>query len=351
MDTSKILEILKIVTENLVLEVNREIQIEPIKFMKFYNNLESLLKQEIPYWEIGKKLVLLLVLTTEEEENSTALNIFEPQVFVSNIKDGLLDKGNILLVNYDGKIVKQVEGKFVENSVEAARYSAENHNIAFLIQYMTVHLFVDGRLLDYIHNIMQSSRTGVTTPKILPAREYRQLVENQYYDMVYKQRVVQYWADKANRILIDRPEIHFHKPLWWYLKENIIDGHVDSGATISGTEDRTDIRIITFENGEIYIIEIKCLGKTKKSVIELSDDWANAGLVQLNEYLKDEAGSTAGTLVLYDGRTEDKQIVWCTTIECSPKYDNKPVKFYLESESASAKAKRIVRDLKKKSRE
>ena len=347
MDTNKIL---KIVTDNPVLEVNREIVIEPIKFMRFYNNLESLLKQEIPYGKIGEKLIFLLVLTTEEEESDTALNIFEAEAFVSNIKGGLLDKNNILLVNYDGKIVKQVEGVFVENAVEATRYSAENHKIAFFIQYMTVHLFVDGRLLDYIHNIMQSSRTGVATPKILPAREYRQLIENQYYEMVYKQRLIQYWANKANRILIDRPEINFHKPLWWYLKENIVDGHVDSGATISGTEDRTDIRIITFENGEIYIIEMKCLGKTK-SGIELSDDWANAGLVQLNEYLKDEVGSTAGTLVLYDGRNEDKEIVWCTTIECNPKYDNKPIKFYLESESASVKAKRIVRNLKKESRE
>lgn len=347
MDTNKIL---KIITDNPVLEVNREIQIEPIKFMKFYNNLESLLKHEIPYGEIGEKLIFLLVLTTEDEENSTALNIFDSQAFISKIRGGLLDKSNILLVNYDGKIVKQVEDRLVENSVEAAQYSAENHKIVFLIQYMTIHLFVDGRLLDYIHNIMQSNRAGVPTPRTLPAREYRKLVENQYYDMVYKQRLVQYWANKANRILIDRPEIHFHKPLWWYLKENLADGHADSGATISGTEDRTDIRLITFEGGEIYIIEIKCLGKTKSGT-KLSDDWANAGLVQLNGYLKDEVGSTAGTLVIYDGRNEDREIVWCTTIECSPKYDNKPMKFHLESESASVKAKRIVRNLKKKSRE
>ena len=82
-----------------------------------------------------------------------------------------------------------------------------------------------------------------------------------------------------------------------------------------------------------------------------SDDWANQGYIQINLYLKDEVGSTSGTLVLYDGRKDDKDkdIEWCQGVECSPKYDNNPMRFYLESESASVKAKKILSNLKKKS--
>jgi len=122
-------------------------------------------------------------------------------------------------------------------------------------------------------------------------------------------------------------------------------GHVR--ATIAGQEDRTDIRILTFDN-DLYIIEIKCLGTTKSGTY-YSDDWANQGYIQINLYLKDEVDSTSGTLVLYDGRKDDEEIEWCQGVECSPKYDNNPMRFYLESESASVKAKKILSNLKKKS--
>ena len=167
--------------------------------------------------------------------------------------------------------------------------------------------------------------------QVSPAREYRELIECQYRNVVYKERGMKYWRNKANRILVDNPEIHLHKPLWSYLDSHIVDGKVDSGATIAGQEDRTDIRILTFEN-DLYIIEIKCLGRTESGTY-YSDDWANQGYIQINLYLKDEVDSTSGTLVLYDGRKDDEDIEWFQGVECSPKYDNNPMRFHLESKS------------------
>ncbi len=164
-----------------------------------------------------------------------------------------------------------------------------------------------------------------------PAREYRELIEYQYRNVVYKERGVKYWRNKVNRILVDNPKIHLHKPLWSYLDSHIVDGKVDSGATIAGQEDRTDIRILTFEN-DLYIIEIKCLGRTESGTY-YSDDWANQGYIQINLYLKDEVDSTSGTLVLYDGRKDDEDREWFQGVECSPKYDNNPMRFHLESKS------------------
>jgi len=130
------------------------------------------------------------------------------------------------------------------------------------------------------------------------------------------------------------------------------DGTPDREATISGTADKTDIRINDWTNNTRYIIEIKCLGRTSSSGSEKSDEWANIGLQQINLCLGEEDKScSAGTLVLYDGRKVDKDIIWDTNIKCHPKYDNNPKRFYLESESASVKAKKAVSRLKKKSRE
>lgn len=345
MDRNKIL---KIITGNPILKASRETGVKPIELMKFYNNLESLLKTDISYSDIGEKMVLLLVLTTTERECDAQLNIFERKTMDSALKTGLLDKGNILFVNYEGKLIKVIEGQFINDYIQATNFSKEDKSIVFFIERMAIHFIVKGEPIYYIHDILQSYRPGVRNPKSLPAREYKQLIKNQHDAVVYKERGIKYWANKAHRVLVDNPEVHFHKPLWWYLDQHIPDAQVDSGATIAGTEDRTDIRILSFESRELYIIEIKCLGKTK-SKIERSDDWANQGLIQINQYLEDEMKSTKGTLVLYDGRKQDKHIVWCTDIKCSPKYDNNPMRFYLESESASVKAKKTFSKLKKRS--
>ena len=207
-------------------------------------------------------------------------------------------------------------------------------------------MFVKGKYIDYIDDILTYRRRGVTCPDTLPAREYRKLIKRQYEEVVYKQKGVIYWRRKRERILVASPEKHFHRPLWSYLRSHIVGAKVDSGATISGQEDRTDIRIITFDT-DLYIIEIKCLGKTESST-NYSDPWANEGLIQLNKYLEEENDCTLGTLVIYDGRKEDKDIVWSKKIKCHPKYDGKHMRFYLNSESASKEAKRKYREMKGK---
>jgi len=214
---------------------------------------------------------------------------------------------------------------------------------------MELHIFNNGKALYYIANIIQSNREGVVTSGSLPAKEYKRLIVNHHDEVVYKEKGLKYWANKSNRILVNNPEVHFHKPLRWFLGQKVINGKVDSGATISGTDDRTDIRIIEFDTGNIYIIEIKCLGKTEKSSREKSDDWANTGLVQLNLYLNGEKFAKEGLLVLYDGR-KDKQNVkfnWSNSIKWHFGLDRSPLQFYLESKSASVKAKKIYAKVKR----
>lgn len=345
-------KVLKVVVSNPVLEACRETSIKPIELMKFYNSLENLLRKNIPYGEIGEVFIFALVFTPGWEKRDTKdFNLFEGDTFVSRIKAGLFDKSNILFVNCHGDVLRQDEGQFVRDYVEAQELSDDKYAIVFFVEYRAIHLIVKGKSRFCVYDILQSNRPGASTPRSLPAREYRQLIQRQYDEEVYGEKGVKYWGNKAGRILKDDPEIIFHGPLWSYLVQYTPDGIPDREATISGTANRTDIRIVDLTNSALYIIEIKCLGKTKSKSAERSDDWANYGLQQLNKYLHDEDRSTLGTLVLYDGRQKNRDIKWCEGIKCSPKYDNNPMRFYLESESASVKAKRIISNLKKRSSE
>ena len=337
-------KILKIITSSPVLKVLKETQ--KIELVGFYNMLEALFKRDIPYGTIGQKLVLCIALTFE---NQGEWNIFDNGVLASKIKEGLLDENNVILSNSKGDVINVIKGIYINDYVEAEEFSREHNKLVLFIDNKEVHIFKDGTALYYIRNIVRDIRRGVKTPESFPSKEYRRLIENQYQSMVYKQKAVKYWENKANRILINNPEIHFHKCLFWYLDQYVEDGKVDSGATIAGTDDRTDIRILAFDGG-LYIIEIKCLGKTKLSLSEKSDVWANEGLIQLGIYLEDEKDSKIGVLVLYDGRKESKDIIWNHEIEWHPKMDRNPMRFFLESESASVKARTIYTALKRKKR-
>lgn len=337
--------LLKLVADNPVFIANRETSVDAIELMRFCNNLERILIKEMPYSEVGDKLLFVIVFSKKEIDSKVGLNIFETNRFVSEILSDLFEKGNVLHVDCDGNIIKHDE-TYISDPVEAACLSGKTDEVVFFIQYRSVYLFVKGKCIDYIHDILTYRRKGITCPDTLPAREYRKLIERQYEEEVYKEKGVPYWRKKGERILVANPEKHFHKPLWSYLRSHIVDAKVDSGATISGQEDRTDIRIITFDT-DLYIIEIKCLGQTESST-SYSDSWANEGLIQLNIYLKEEKDCTLGTLVIYDGRKEDKDIVWSKKIKCHQKYDGKHMRFYLESESASKEAKRKYREMKGK---
>jgi len=334
-------KILKIITSSPILKVLKETQ--KIELIGFYNMLEALLKMDIPYRELGEKFILCIALTFGDRRE---WNIFNRGVLASKIKEGLLNENNVILSNPKGNVINVIKGIYINDYVEAEEFSREHKKFVFFINNKEVHIFKDGIALHYISDIVKDIRRGVKTSESLPSREYRKLIDNQYQSMVYKEKGFKYWENKADRIFINNPEIHFHKHLWWYLDQYVDDGKVDSGATTAGTDDRTDIRILHLGSGNIYIIEIKCLGKTCSR--QYSDDRANKGLIQLGIYLEDEKDSRTGVLVLYDGRNENKEIKWNTKIKVHSKIDRNHMRFFLESESASVKAKEIYSALKRK---
>jgi hypothetical protein len=321
---------------------------DKVGVMKFYNNLETLLKRDIPYSQVGEKLKICLVINTEETDG--IWNLFDKDDLVSRLKNNEFQKSNIMTLGCSGQVIK-LEKRQIKNPIEAEELSSglENQIIIF-IDCRKLDFFVNGRWIHHIEDIIDALHPGQITKDCLPVREYRNLIENHYRNKVEAERGFKYWKNKKKRILFDHPEITFHKPLYSYLDDYVLDGKVDSEISLRGTPDRTDIRILTFNTRELYIIEIKCLGKSGSNPRGVSDDWANKGILQIKIYLEEEQNSNVGVLVLYDGREDDKDIRWVDKRNWHDKTDPNPMRFYLISESASERAKLELKRIRNESR-
>lgn len=253
------------------------------------------------------------------------------------------------MVSCDGNVIKE-DNKFINDPVEATNLSKTKKNkIIIFIHIRQLYFFINAELISFVQDIIDAVRLGQITRESLPAREYRKLIENHYKKKVNGERGFKYWKNKGKRILFDKPEVVFHKPLWSYLNDYVLNAKVDSEITLNGTSDRTDIRILTFDTKELYIIEIKCLGKGKdEAQKEMSDDWANKGILQLKIYLEEESNSKVGLLVLYDGRKDNKDIKWLDKKYWHKKTDPNPMRYYLISESASERTARELKKIKNK---
>lgn len=342
--------ILKSGTSHPVFRMAEELKdFDPIELMKFYNNWENMFKRKIPYGDIGDLLKICLVIS--QDKDNAQWNFFDDASFLEKLKNGDFKKSNVIIVSLNGGVMK-IEDEYIDGPEEATALSEQNREVPVIfIDCKEAYIFVNAKLIRVIRDIINEKRAGILSRKSLPAREYRQLIENQYEEQVEGEKGFRYWKNKGKRLLCDSPECIFHKPLYWYLDNYVLDGKVDSEVSLSGTPDRADIRVLCFEGEELYIIEIKCLGKSKEGASEESDKWANDGILQLKHYLNDEKNSTKGVLVLYDGRREDKEVKWIPKENWHEKTDQSPLRFYLISEGASIRAKKELKELEKSQNE
>ncbi len=154
------------------------------------------------------------------------------------------------------------------------------------------------------------------------------------------------WADKTGRILKASPENTesiFHRSLFTWMRI-FLRNHLKVYAEPGGYgQCKTDITVVTHEG--CTVIEIKWLGRNESNT-EYNQEKINEGLIQIKIYL-DKEDYVNGYLVLYDGRPKEKH-------ENESEYDtnlihtkcNSPILVFLESETPSQSAQRIVRELR-----
>jgi hypothetical protein len=213
-----------------------------------------------------------------------------------------------------------------------------------------IFLFIEGNAIDAVKdcitfkcipNIFSLKQTRAYR-NLLPISEYRTLISNHFNTEIVGQRGFTYWNNKASRLLVPRPEVNFRKRLGAYLDLYIADGIVDQECLNASTEDKNDIRVTTLVDNNMYILEVKWLGKCSSKTNydgKAAHSRANSGINQLEIYISEESRCIRGILVIYDARTNNEEIIWNPDkTKWHKVIDKEPFILYLDSVSASVKA-------------
>lgn len=319
--------------------------IDPIRLTGFYNKLEYCL------CSTGYKnnaTMGPIVICLNSDISGTDQNMLDHTILGEYLESGKSRVSNVLIVDYDGRLIEIPEQVVIENPADAAEFYNEDNLTLFFVSGARLDIFYKTKVVTCIPNIFTRNRSVIVSNMTLPISDYQTLIDAHYKKRIDRKRFLGYWKDKNKRYLVAAPEKIFGNDLASYLDDFVSDGHVDSECYNAWTNDRTDIRIIRYEDRHIYIIEVKWLGKSEsdKGNITIYDDTkANSGIAQLNVYLKEEVLSVCGILVLYDARDQDVEIKYDSKIKRDARI-KPPMRFYLISESASAEGDRIAKKSK-----
>lgn len=274
------------------------------KTAKFYTQLEKCLMSG-DYYEYRNMGPILLIL--DPVNQGRGKDLLSPTQMAEFLQSGTSKKHNKVYLDFEGRIIPTSEtvNIVIVNPADACGISLNEKVNVFFILHNELNIFSNGYYVDCIPNIHSLDKTKKISDAALPVSEYKKLVAAHYKERVCKETILSYWQNKAQRLLVAGPERIFGHDLAHYLDENIADGHVDIECFNAWTNDRTDIRVLKYEDGKMYIIEVKWIGKSmsyKGSIAEYNDDRANDGIVQLNDYLRAEPQAICGILIIYDSR-------------------------------------------------
>ena len=341
--------ILKALTDSLYSKLSLNIQdCAPIKIANFTKNLLELLRSQ-NYQESKQAEPFLIVLNTKNDGDG--INIYNSSYVIDTITKGHIKKCNIITVDIAGNLIEDSSSILVINNLEELSDSfTTNNEVCFFIEGNCIDVVINGRTIKVIPDIFSIQKTR-SYKNLIPISEYRVLINKHYNEQVLREKGFCYWSNKSERILVSRPERHFTKNLETFLSNFVSDGIVDEECKNAHTNDRTDIRITTFFTKQIYIIEIKWIGKSENTVYndEEAQKRANVGILQLEEYLKDEKKCIMALLIIYDARENNEDITWDPQKRhWHAAIDKNPFILFLDSENASSKADKKVSKAKKK---
>lgn len=181
-----------------------------------------------------------------------------------------------------------------------------------------------------------------------PFSELRASIDDHMGIKIDAEAGLRYWAKKDERILLAGPdgtEYIFHHSLFEWLNMYISDRITVTAEPSGMGQNKADIIVNTDVGGNI--IEIKWLG-TNESATTCRAEHISFGLEQVKQYLERDTNMVSGHVVVYDARTEAEhksERKW-NPIHKHPSCAD-PIILFLENESTSKAAKRVVRAAKK----
>ena len=356
----------KIFHENLAKDLLIQVpDLKTVKLLVWINRFLSLMNSSEYY---RKMISSPIIIVLDANRVGTRDDYLDLDVITGKVSQWNKSSSNVLIFDIDGRRIRDAtyEHYTIDGEDAASELSAKYSLILFYIRALEVKLFLNGCCKYSADNIKTKKRTGEIRRTDLPPSEYRLLIEKHFKYSLLKGKRITYWDNKKKRILRQKPEDYFRNELHSYIQDNLTpEGIAEKEVTNASTGDKLDIRIIDTTNGiEFIIIEVKWMGralsvKKAKDVngkdirlldeIEMGDDSPNDGIRQLGIYLDDEIHAKRGSLVTYDVRTTDCDINWnIHQSEWHQKIDKPDIRLFIESDSASVKAKKLGQKAKQK---
>ncbi|MEL1254073.1 hypothetical protein AAEO57_09825 [Flavobacterium sp. DGU38] len=313
-----------------------------------YRKLFDLLSSEYYQGKVESLNQFVLVMTKSNEES---IDILSEKNFDGNfVGNGKHATDNLIELGIKGKLSlnNSIDCDYISNLAQVSILSTKYSKLRFTyIEGDAIFVLVDGRIIHQISSILSLDETRDFSLKI-PASDVKTIISR--YVQYFENETFQdkFWKSKKAGHLRDSPEILFSDDLYLFMRDRIKAGRVDHESYIKNTSDRTDVRVITSPNENVFIYEVKWIGKTSGSSNYNKNgahDRANEGIVQLTKYLT-EKKCKQGILIIYDGRLEVEEIKWMNESSWDVRINKPTTILELRKESASKEAEKIIKQNK-----
>ncbi|WP_426479361.1 hypothetical protein ACP3T3_07895 [Chryseobacterium sp. CBSDS_008] len=321
-------------------------KVSPLESNLFWTKLLKLVQSDAYIKNVDLGPVTFIIDFNEVASGET--NYLEP----SNLDEHLIKRGsrNIYIdIHGNNFVTNPFNGVQLRNLEEVAESSQENDFLYIFVKGTELKITHKQIILKDIPDFFSLNKVG-HIKSMLPIHEYRKLLDRHYKTEIEGERGIEYWQNKSKYELVAAPENKFRKKLANFLENNLSGGFIDEECRNNNTNDRNDVRIITVPNHDVYIIEIKWVGKSSGNNYDgtVAHDKANEGLEQLNLYIEAEPSCVSGILLIYDARKNPEDFRWNNaTNTWKENISNPPVVLHLDPTSSSEKAKEIVKREKK----
>jgi len=327
-------------------------KLPPIDAKGFLVRFLKCIQSESYTLNVKKGPIVFIIQSDGNGGNVDALNETEIRNFFDN---GIYTMQNVFYTDCSGKIIEKnnpydnVKLNNLEEVTDDSKSQKETH-VHIFVNGIEVQFLHDSRIFHTIPNVFSLSKTG-EIKGWLPIEEYRTLIKAHFAKEVSGEKGFNYWHSKNKWKLMAAPEGQFRKRLMNFLKDEMTNAIIDEECLNAGTNDRTDIRMVRTHPKSVYIIEVKWIGKsvTSNNDGQAAHDRANEGIDQLHTYVRTDSDCICGVLVVYDARNDKFKIVWDPDIDdWDIRIDKKPFLLPLDPTTASNKAKKNVKERKKR---
>ncbi|WP_316795212.1 hypothetical protein [Pedobacter agri] len=343
-------QILKYLTDGITTKLYKiSPDVRPILLNKFWLALISVLRSDAHSSHIAEGPIVYIV-DDKMEVSKTDIDMLDPVNLKLFFQSGISRIKNTIIVDYFGKATtaNPYKDEYFSNIEEVSEFSDQNDGIFIFAKGVEVTIFHDGKLIKHIPDIYSTNTVG-QIKSMLPISEFKKLLLKHYHEEIVGERGLLYWKNKKDRTLISSPEDKFRTKLANFLDNNVSDGLVDEECRNDNSNDRNDVRVVTLPNSNVFIFEIKWIGKSEGADYDgaMANTKANEGLEQLELYIDGEKRCVCGILVIYDARKDNIEIDWQRKPELwHAVVEQPPILMHLDPTSSSEKAKIIVKNAK-----